>query len=67
MVVAAITRYSSASALAAAAATPAVLYWFQERQLTELFVFMGVIVFITHRANIARLVRGEESKIFVKP
>jgi glycerol-3-phosphate acyltransferase PlsY len=67
MVVAAITRYSSASALAAAAATPAVLYWFQERQLAELFVFMGVIVFITHRANIARLVRGEESKIFVKP
>jgi glycerol-3-phosphate acyltransferase PlsY len=64
MVVAAITRYSSASALAATAATPAVLYWFQERQLAELFALMGVIVFVTHRANIARLVRGEESKIF---
>ena len=64
LVVATITRYSSASALAAAAATPAVLYWFHERQLAELFVVMGVIVFVTHRTNIARLARGEESRIF---
>jgi len=64
MVVAAISRYSSASALTAAAATPAVLYWFQERQLAELFLAMGVIVFVKHRVNIVRLVKGEESKIF---
>jgi len=58
------SRYSSLSALVAAAATPAVLYWFQERQLAELFLAMGVIVFVKHRVNIVRLVKGEESKIF---
>jgi len=57
-------RNSARQAETAAAATPAVLYWFHERQLAELFALMGVIVFVTHRANIVRLVRGEESKIF---
>src|SRR5690606_23225468 len=47
--VAAVSRYSSLSALIAAAATPAVLIWFQERQLAELFALMAVIVFVTHR------------------
>lgn len=63
LAVAVISRYSSLSALVASAATPAVLAWFGESQLAELFLLMAVITFFTHRANIGRLLRGEESKI----
>ena len=63
LAVAAISRYSSLSALVASAATPAVLAWFGESQLAELFLLMAAITFFTHRANIGRLLRGEESKI----
>lgn len=67
LVVAFVGRYSSLSALVAAAATPAVLLLgFGEQRLFELFLVMGAIVFYTHRANIGRLWRGEESKIGAK-
>jgi glycerol-3-phosphate acyltransferase PlsY len=60
---AALLRYSSLAALAAAAATPAVLWWSGERHATALFLFLTVLLFIMHRANIARLMNGTESKI----
>lgn len=60
---AAITRYSSLSALVASAATPAVLWANDDRQEAQLFLLLTVLVFITHRANIVRLVSGTESKI----
>ncbi len=63
ILVAAITRYSSLSALAASAATPAVLWANDDRQEAQLFLLLTVLVLIMHRANIVRLVSGTESKI----
>ncbi len=63
LTVAAITRYSSLSALIASAATPGVLAWFGQWQFAELFLLMAAIIIFAHRANIGRLLRGEESRI----
>lgn len=63
LIVAAVMRISSLAALVAIAATPAWLYYFDERQLMELFILLGIIVYIAHYQNIARLVSGKESKI----
>ena len=63
LAVAGLFRISSLAALVAAAATPAVLFWFGRGQIMELFVVMGIIIFITHRANLSRLVKGEEARI----
>lgn len=62
---AALTRYSSMSALLASAATPAVLWALDERQVAEVFFVMTLMIFLMHRANIARLLTGRESKIGV--
>jgi glycerol-3-phosphate acyltransferase PlsY len=61
--VAAATRYSSLAALVASAATPAVLWWSHNIREAELFLALTVLLWIMHRANIARLIRGTESKI----
>ena len=61
--IAAATRYSSLAALVASAATPAVLWWNHNMREAELFLLLTVLLWITHRANIARLVNGIESKI----
>jgi glycerol-3-phosphate acyltransferase PlsY len=63
LVVAAVTRYSSLSALVATAATPVMLWWFGYRPEAQLFLLLSVLVFVMHRANIARLFAGTESKI----
>src|SRR6202165_2277296 len=63
VVVAALTRYSSLAALAASAAMPAVLWASDDRQAAQLFLLLTVLVFVMHRANIARLVSGTEGKI----
>jgi glycerol-3-phosphate acyltransferase PlsY len=63
LAVAAATRYSSLAALAAGALTPVVLWWMGDRPVAYLFVILTILVFITHRANIARLLRGTEGKI----
>jgi glycerol-3-phosphate acyltransferase PlsY len=63
LLVAFITRYSSASALAASIATPFILWALDDRQEAQLFGVMTVLVIIMHRANIVRLVRGTEGKI----
>jgi glycerol-3-phosphate acyltransferase PlsY len=62
-VIAALTRYSSLAALIASAATPAVLWWHGDRREAELFLLLTVLLWIMHRANIARLISGTESKI----
>jgi glycerol-3-phosphate acyltransferase PlsY len=59
--VAAITRYSSLAALTASAVTPIILWWTSE--LAPFFLLLVVMLWIMHRANIARLIRGTESKI----
>jgi len=63
LLIAALTRYSSLAALTASAATPAFLWWQSDRQTTVAFLLLSILLWITHRANIARLMRGTESRI----
>lgn len=65
--VAAITRYSSLSALLASLAALAFLWWQGDRDVTALFLGLTVALWITHRSNIARLARGTESKLGQPP
>jgi glycerol-3-phosphate acyltransferase PlsY len=66
--VAALFRLSSLAALAAAALAP--LYVFLTNQTPEsklwLSAFMAALIFIRHRENIRRLLRGEEPRIGAK-
>ena len=66
LVVAAISRLSSLSALVGAVAAPLAMAWFGEWQFMETAIFFGGLIFLTHYANIARLVRGKEPKINLK-
>jgi len=64
LVVAAVTRYSSLAALISTAATPAYAWWIvHDLQLAQYAVVVAVIVWLRHAGNIARLARGQESKI----
>jgi acyl phosphate:glycerol-3-phosphate acyltransferase len=63
LVIAALTRYSSLAALIASGATPAVLWWTGHFAEAALFLLLTALLWIMHRANIARLVAGTESKI----
>ena len=63
LVVAAATRYSSLAALVASAATPAVLWWGGNLPEAELFLLLAALIWLMHRANIARLIAGTETKI----
>ena len=56
-------RYSSLAALVASIAVPVYSAFTQDPRLTIALVAMSMIVFATHRGNILRLVRGEESRI----
>lgn len=60
---AAITRYSSLAALIAAIVVPVALFLLGHIQVSELFTVMSAITFVKHRANISRLLSGEESRI----
>src|SRR5262249_60022716 len=55
LVVAALTRYSSLAALVASAATPLILWLDTDLQEAQIFLLLTVLIFIMHRANIARL------------
>jgi len=61
--IAAAMRYSSLAALVASAATPAVLWWNHNMREAELFLLLTVLLWIMHRANVARLLNSTESKI----
>ncbi|MEQ8936673.1 MAG: glycerol-3-phosphate 1-O-acyltransferase PlsY, partial [Amphiplicatus sp.] len=61
-----VTRYSSLSALLAAAATPFVLYAMGKPSFAVAAAFMCFLIYIRHRANISRLLKGEEPKIGAK-
>jgi acyl phosphate:glycerol-3-phosphate acyltransferase len=63
LVVAYLTRYSSLAALLACTATPLLLWYFGYGEPAALFAVLAVLVWITHRANIARLMAGTETKI----
>jgi glycerol-3-phosphate acyltransferase PlsY len=66
LAVAAATRYSSLAALIASAATPVMLWLNGDRQEAQLFVLLTVLLWIMHRANIARLFTGTEGRIGAK-
>jgi acyl phosphate:glycerol-3-phosphate acyltransferase len=60
---AAISRYSSLSALVASFVTPIFLWWFGHLALASLFAVLTLLLFYMHRANIARLQAGIEGRI----
>jgi acyl phosphate:glycerol-3-phosphate acyltransferase len=63
LITAALTRYSSLSALVATAAAPVILYLKVDVQLAQLFFVLTLILWLRHRQNIARLASGTEGRI----
>jgi glycerol-3-phosphate acyltransferase PlsY len=63
LALAGLTRYSSLAALIASAATPFFLWWRGEAAEAGLFGLLTLLLWIMHRGNIERLLRGSESKI----
>lgn len=61
-----LTRYSSASALAASVATPVILLALGYRPEGLLAAIMTALLLWKHEANIRRLLKGEEPKIGAK-
>jgi len=60
---AAISRYSSLSALVASLITPIFLWWFGQPALAMLFALLTLLLFYMHRENIRRLLAGNEGRI----
>ena len=60
---AAISRYSSLSALLATAAAPLILLLFSMPETAALATILALIVWVRHRANLQRLIAGEEARI----
>lgn len=58
-----VSRYSSLAALIAAIVVPVALFVLGHIQIAQLLTVMSAITIIKHRANIARLLAGEESRI----
>ena len=63
LLIAAVTRYSSLSALIASALTPVALWIFDRPNTAALFLLLTVLLWVMHRANIQRLLDGSEGKI----
>ena len=60
-------RYSSLAALVTALATPVLLFWqMDDPVLTGFGIILAALLVFRHRANIVRLVQGNESKIQLK-
>ncbi|HYF52822.1 MAG TPA: glycerol-3-phosphate 1-O-acyltransferase PlsY [Salinarimonas sp.] len=57
------TRYSSAAALVASAATPLVLWLLGEGAMALLAVLLAILLWWKHRENIRRLMAGTEGRI----
>ena len=60
---AALTRYSSLSALLATAAAPIALLLFGRPTVAVMVAVLTVIIWIRHRGNLKRLLAGEETRI----
>ena len=63
LLVAAVTRYSSLSALACLALAPAYAWVLSSEQVAYAAAFLAVLSWIRHKENILRLLKGEESRI----
>jgi len=66
LAVAFVLKYSSLSALVAAAASPFVLFAMGKPAYAVAALVMTVLIFVRHKSNIARLLAGEEPKIGAK-
>jgi acyl phosphate:glycerol-3-phosphate acyltransferase len=62
-IVAAATRYSSLAALLACIAAPMAISLKGDVPELRLFMILSILLWLTHRANISRLMNGTESKI----
>jgi glycerol-3-phosphate acyltransferase PlsY len=65
--IAMLTRYSSLSALAASAVTPVLVWMLGQPSAAKLFALLTVLLWVMHRDNIARLLKGTEGKIGRSP
>ena len=63
LAIAGLTRYSSLAALVASAATPVALLLFGQVPEAAVFAALTVLLWIMHRANIARLLNRTETRI----
>lgn len=65
LMVAGMFRYSSLSSMASLVASPLIAYWFGGGNIPVAIMGAGLALLslIRHRANISRLLKGEESKI----
>ena len=66
LVVAYFSRYSSLAALIASALTPVGLLGLGLPNVAALFFLLTIILWVMHRANIRRLLNGDEGKIGAK-
>jgi len=58
-----LSRYSSLAALVAMIVVPVAVFLYGEIQIAQLLTVMSALSIFRHRANIARLISGEESRI----
>lgn len=58
-----LTRYSSAGGMSAAVSAPVSAFAFGHPELLPPFLVMALLVLWRHRANISRLIKGEEPKV----
>jgi glycerol-3-phosphate acyltransferase PlsY len=56
-------RYSSLAALLGSAAAPVAAWFLVGRQKTEMALFLAVLIWLRHHANIRRLIAGTEPRI----
>jgi glycerol-3-phosphate acyltransferase PlsY len=66
LIVAFTTRYSSLSAIVAALLVPVYAYFYAYPIYTFFMIPVVLLLLVRHHANIARLIKGEESKISFK-
>lgn len=63
LAMAALFRYSSLAALASLALAPVYAWYLADPQRLQLALFIAFLVWLRHRSNIVRLLRGQESRI----
>ena len=63
LLMAVLFRYSSLSALAASAAAPVAAWFIDGRQIAAFALILAALVWLRHRENIGRLLKGQESRI----
>lgn len=63
LIAAGLSRISSLSALIAAGVSPVIGWLLDGPKVAGVLIFMAALIFVRHRANIARLMAGTEPKI----